>query len=172
MLNKILSFFVFFVPWIGAFGIAREPTLVHALLLLEYLEYRPEARKARDAKQCRSQNALNQQRCHNQCHPGNGKPPPATGAKIIFSLNYYRVEQPDDEECRHTYHYSHPIHLRNQFCHIIFCFIRQSYHKASTLPNACGKALKKGAGNISRRLAYFIVLLMLHKRITSSKAFP
>ena len=83
-----------------------------------------------------------------------------------------RVPKPDDEECRHTYHYSHPINLRNQFCHIIFCFIRQSYHKASTLPNACGKALKKGAGNISRRLAYFIVLLMLHKRITSSKAFP
>lgn len=71
----------------------REPSLLYPAALMYKLEYAPERREGHYTHKSGDDDALDQQRCCTEGKSAQGKEPPASESKIVFSLDDQGMEK-------------------------------------------------------------------------------
>lgn len=88
----------------------RKPSSLHALALLDKLQYGPQAAEAHNTKDD-TPDADSEQRTGNTTHSEQKKKPPAANAKIILGLDDQWVKGTDGEEGGSTDYDSRDLHV-------------------------------------------------------------
>lgn len=103
------------VERVFALGVAREPSLLHPLLLLEDFENRPKRGKCRHAEQGRGKQAADDDRQSYARKPQQQEPPPTASAEVVFAFNHYGVEQPYYKESAKAYGEAEQVVIAKKF---------------------------------------------------------